>query len=95
MSGGSVEVWAEVGASKSLESQNLPTRWRPVASKGRLVRHVGRILRPHPGKGTAEVKEYHDGDAGWSSDGRRSQKYSGWSIMVGGSPEDSFGGNTG
>lgn len=27
---------------------------------GRLVRFVGRVLRPHPGKATAEVHNYHD-----------------------------------
>lgn len=32
----------------------------PIAFKGRLVQHVGRILRPHPGKSTAEVHDYHD-----------------------------------
>jgi superfamily II DNA or RNA helicase len=32
----------------------------PVAFKGRLVQYVGRILRPHPGKATAEVHDYHD-----------------------------------
>lgn len=32
----------------------------PIASKGRLVQAVGRVLRPHPGKATAEVHDYHD-----------------------------------
>ncbi|MGH3469964.1 MAG: DEAD/DEAH box helicase, partial [Thermocrispum sp.] len=32
----------------------------PIASKGRLVQCAGRILRPHPGKTTAEVHDYHD-----------------------------------
>lgn len=32
----------------------------PVAFKGRLVQYAGRILRPHPGKITAEVHDYHD-----------------------------------
>ena len=32
----------------------------PVAFKGPLEQYVGRILRPHPGKDTAEVHDYHD-----------------------------------
>ncbi len=32
----------------------------PVANKRLLVQYVGRILRPHPGKTTAEVHDYHD-----------------------------------
>jgi superfamily II DNA or RNA helicase len=32
----------------------------PVAFKGPLEQYVGRILRPHPGKTTAEVHDYHD-----------------------------------
>jgi len=36
----------------------------PIASKGRLVQYVGRVLRPHPGKATAEVHDYHDENTG-------------------------------
>lgn len=32
----------------------------PIAQKGDLVQYVGRILRPYPGKTTAEVHDYHD-----------------------------------
>jgi superfamily II DNA or RNA helicase len=32
----------------------------PIAFKGRLVQCVGRVLRPYPGKATAEVHDYHD-----------------------------------
>ncbi|MGH3687363.1 MAG: DEAD/DEAH box helicase family protein [Pseudonocardiaceae bacterium] len=36
----------------------------PIAFKGRLVQYVGRVLRPHSGKTTAEVYDYHDIDTG-------------------------------
>ena len=32
----------------------------PVAFKNRVVQYAGRILRPHPGKHTAEVHDYYD-----------------------------------
>lgn len=36
----------------------------PIAFKGRLVQYVGRILRPSPGKATAEVHDYYDINTG-------------------------------
>jgi superfamily II DNA or RNA helicase len=36
----------------------------PIAFKGRLVQYTGRILRPFPGKTTAEVHDYHDINTG-------------------------------
>lgn len=32
----------------------------PISFKGRLVQYAGRILRPFPGKATAEIHDYHD-----------------------------------
>jgi hypothetical protein len=32
----------------------------PIAFKGRRSQYAGRILRPHPGKTTAEIHDYHD-----------------------------------
>jgi superfamily II DNA or RNA helicase len=32
----------------------------PIAQKGTLIQYVGRVLRPYPGKSTAEVHDYHD-----------------------------------
>lgn len=32
----------------------------PIALNGRLVQCVGRIIRPHPGKDSARVHDYHD-----------------------------------
>ncbi len=36
----------------------------PIAFKGRLVQYAGRILRPYPGKTTAEIHDYHDAATG-------------------------------
>jgi superfamily II DNA or RNA helicase len=36
----------------------------PIAFKGRLVQYAGLILRPFPGKTTAEVHDYHDAATG-------------------------------
>jgi superfamily II DNA or RNA helicase len=35
----------------------------PIAFKGRLVQHVGRVIRPLPSKTTAEVHDYVDAQA--------------------------------
>lgn len=32
----------------------------PIAQRGTLIQYAGRVLRPHPGKNTAEVHDYHD-----------------------------------
>ena len=49
----------------------------PVAFKGRLVQYAGRIMRPYPGKSTAEVHDYHDVFTGVlaSSLGKRAPGY--------------------
>src|SRR3954447_3200168 len=39
----------------------------PIAFKGRLVEYAGRVLRPHPGKTTSEVHDYHDAAPGYTS----------------------------
>jgi hypothetical protein len=36
----------------------------PVRWKGRLVQYAGRVLRPYPGKETAEIHDYHDASTG-------------------------------
>jgi len=32
----------------------------PSVVRGRLAQYVGRIIRPHPGKDSARVHDYHD-----------------------------------
>ena len=32
----------------------------PISFRGHLVQYAGRILRPFPGKATAEIHDYHD-----------------------------------
>lgn len=57
----------------------LDTRFlaAPIAFKGRLVQYADRILRPFPGKTTAEVHDYHDVATGVlaSSLGKRAPGY--------------------
>jgi len=36
----------------------------PIAQRGTLIQYVGRVLRPYPGKLTAEVHDYHDAHVG-------------------------------
>ncbi len=36
----------------------------PIKWKGKLVQYAGRIMRPYPGKETAEVHDYHDAATG-------------------------------
>jgi len=36
----------------------------PIAFWSRVVQCIGRIMRPHPGKSTAEVHDYHDASTG-------------------------------
>ncbi len=49
----------------------------PIAFKGRLVQYAGRVLRPYPGKTTAEIHDYHDVGTGVlaASLGRRAPGY--------------------
>ncbi len=56
--------WPVHRASRELRKQTAAAltalRGRLLPNKGRLEQYVGRILRPHPGKLTAEVHDYHD-----------------------------------
>jgi hypothetical protein len=47
-------------AKASTARRSTPCSRRAVAFKGRLVQYAGRVLRPHPGKATAEGHNYHD-----------------------------------
>ena len=57
--------WSSPPAPTSAKASTAPhstpsSSPHPSPSKARLVQYAGRILRPYPGKTTAEVHDYHD-----------------------------------